>query len=61
MTATSHGSRPNIKLDLARRWTNANDMKWKATRLLPVSGRTTDWTKTCLDTDNCEHYEYPQH
>jgi hypothetical protein len=33
----------NIKLDLARLWTNADDMKWKATRLLPESGKTAIW------------------
>jgi hypothetical protein len=34
---SGHGSRPNIKLDLGRRWTNAGGMKWKATRLLPLT------------------------
>jgi len=28
---------PNIKLDLARRQANADDMKWIATRLLPLT------------------------
>jgi len=34
-----------IKLDLARRWTNADGMKWKATRLLPEFGQTAAWPK----------------
>ena len=34
---SGHGSRPNIELDLGRRWTNADDMKWKAIRLLSLT------------------------
>jgi len=33
------------KLDLARRRTNADGMKWKATRLLPGFGQTVAWPK----------------
>ena len=36
MTAAGRRSRPNIKLDLSRRWANADDMKWKATKLITI-------------------------